>query len=55
MAETKPEAAAMVVVTAQSAAMSELSVELMTRVDPGLNLYQPTHRVKVPRTWREKL
>jgi hypothetical protein len=55
MAKTKPESAAMVVVTAQSATMAELSVELMARVDPGLNLYQPTQRVKVPRTWRERL
>jgi hypothetical protein len=53
MAVTHPEAAAMVVVTAQRAetlAESELS---MRRVEPGLKPYHPNQRRKVPRTCRE--
>jgi hypothetical protein len=52
MAVTHPHAAAMVVVTAQRAAVAAESELAITKADPGLNPYHPNHKMKVPRTWR---
>jgi hypothetical protein len=49
-AETDPAAAAMVVVTAARAQTAAEALLEMAKVEPGLNPYQPTHKMKVPKT-----
>ena len=51
MADTAPAQADRVVLTATRAATLPYSVELINKVEPGLNPYHPNHRQKVPRNW----